>query len=107
MSRELAANKTLHEREAVMSHRAIAERYFSCVSKNDIEGALSAFAKEAEFVTPVGPVPFPEGVCAWLGGYATSFPGARVRGHQGRRSWRSGRRRRLLVRYAQRPDVAA
>jgi steroid delta-isomerase-like uncharacterized protein len=58
-----------------MSNRAIAEGYFSSVSKNDIEGALGVFTKEAQFVAPMGPVPFPDGVRAFLGGYATSFPG--------------------------------
>ena len=61
-----------------MSSRTIAEGYFQAISRGDVEGALSCFAPGAEFASPLGPLPYPEGVRAYLEGFEASFPGARV-----------------------------
>ena len=60
-----------------MSNRTIAERYFQSITQGDIAGALASFGAGAEFVGPMGPVPLPDGVRAFLQGYDQSFPGAR------------------------------
>ena len=57
-----------------MSNRAIAERYFQAVTRGDIAAALACFAPGAEFVSPAGPAPVPDGVRAMLQGYEESFP---------------------------------
>jgi ketosteroid isomerase-like protein len=61
-----------------MSSRAIAESYFRALDAGDVEAALRCFAPGAEFVSPLGPLPFPDGVRAYLQGFDVSFPGARV-----------------------------
>jgi ketosteroid isomerase-like protein len=60
-----------------MPNREIAERYIEASRRGDVEGALACFAPGAEFVGPMGRLPFPDGVRAYLGGFAASFPGAR------------------------------
>ncbi|MFO1183392.1 MAG: ester cyclase [Bauldia sp.] len=57
-----------------MSNRAVAESYFANISRN-LDMALAAFAPGAEFVAPIGPVPFPDGVRMMLQGYNMAFPG--------------------------------
>jgi ketosteroid isomerase-like protein len=61
-----------------MSNRAIAEGYFQAISRGDVEGAIQCLAPNAEFIAPVGPLPVPDGVRAYLAGFEESFPGARV-----------------------------
>ena len=56
-----------------MSSKAIVLDYFQS-STRDVEKALACFAPGAEFHTPLGPLPFPDGVRAYLGGYGQSFP---------------------------------
>jgi len=60
-----------------MSNRSVAESYFQAITRRDLEGALAAFAPGAEFIEPVGGVPFPDGVRAMLAGYDGAFPGSR------------------------------
>lgn len=59
-----------------MSSRETAERYFDTQGKGDIEGALACFNPDAEFVGPMGSLPFPDGVRAYLQGFQSSFPGS-------------------------------
>jgi len=54
--------------------RTIAEKYFKAVGEGNVEEAVSLFAPEADFSTPTGPVPTPEGIRQMLGGYAQAFP---------------------------------
>jgi steroid delta-isomerase-like uncharacterized protein len=61
-----------------MSSRAIAERYFQALDRGDVEGALACFAPAAEFASPMGTLPFPDGARAYLQGFDRSFKGARV-----------------------------
>lgn len=60
-----------------MSNKAIAENYFQAITKGDVAGALACFGPGAEFSSPMGPLPFPDGVRGMLAGYDESFPGAR------------------------------
>jgi ketosteroid isomerase-like protein len=60
-----------------MANRAVAERYFEAVSKGDIAGALACFSPDAEFIGPMGKLPFPNGVQAYFQTFERSFPGAR------------------------------
>ena len=61
-----------------MSIRAIAERYFQALNRGDVDGAIACFAPGAQFVSPMGPLPLPDGVRAYLQGFESSFPRARV-----------------------------
>ena len=54
--------------------RVIAEKYFKAVGEGKVEEAVSLFAPGADFTTPAGPVPAPEGIRQMLGGYAQAFP---------------------------------
>jgi steroid delta-isomerase-like uncharacterized protein len=63
--------------EVDMSNRTIAEQYFQAIARGDIGAAVACFGGGAEFVGPMGPVPVPEGLRAFLQGYEDSFPGAR------------------------------
>jgi steroid delta-isomerase-like uncharacterized protein len=60
------------------SSRAIAERYFHALNRGDVEGAIACFGPDAEFVSPMGPLPLPDGVRAYLQGFDLSFPRAQV-----------------------------
>ena len=60
-----------------MTNREIAQSYFAAVGRGDIDKALALFAPGAEFVAPIGPVPFPDGARHLLKGYANAFPGHR------------------------------
>jgi ketosteroid isomerase-like protein len=53
-----------------MSSRAIAERYFQALDRGDVEGALACFAPGAEFASPMGTLPFPDGGSGQLPGPA-------------------------------------
>ena len=61
-----------------MSNRVIAEKYFQALSRGDVDGAVACFAPGAEFVSPMGPLPVPEGVRAYLQGFEASFPSAQI-----------------------------
>src|SRR5688572_28135336 len=61
--------------------RDLAAQYFAATERGDIDGALASFAPDAEFIGPMGRLPMPEGVRAYLGGYAGSFPDARFEIH--------------------------
>jgi len=56
-----------------MSHKSIAMKYFDNATKNP-EVALACFAGGAEFLSPMGALPVPEGVRGFLDGYKKSFP---------------------------------
>jgi steroid delta-isomerase-like uncharacterized protein len=60
-----------------MSNRAIAEQYFQAITRGDIAAAAACFGPGAEFVSPMGPIPVPDGLRAFLQGYEDSFPRAR------------------------------
>ena len=60
-------------REGRMSNAEIARQYFANASRN-VDAALALFAPGAEFLFPLGALPMPDGVRAYLGGYAQSFP---------------------------------
>jgi steroid delta-isomerase-like uncharacterized protein len=61
-----------------MSTRAIAESYFQALNRSDVETAIALFAPGATFVSPMGPLPLPDGVRAYLGAFEQSFPRAQV-----------------------------
>lgn len=61
-----------------MSNRAVAEKYFQAISRGDVEAAVACFAPGAEFISPMGPLPVPEGVLAYLRGFEAAFPRASV-----------------------------
>ena len=52
-----------------MSTTAIAEAYFQALNRGDVDGALACFAPGATFVSPMGPLPLPDGVRAYLNGF--------------------------------------
>jgi steroid delta-isomerase-like uncharacterized protein len=54
--------------------REVAERYFRCIEKGDVQGALGCLAPGAEFTNPLGALPVPDGVRAMLEGYVSGFP---------------------------------
>ncbi len=56
-----------------MSSRAIVMKYFDTATR-DVEAAIGCFAAGAEFVGPLGSLPVPDGLRAFLGGYRQSFP---------------------------------
>jgi steroid delta-isomerase-like uncharacterized protein len=56
-----------------MSNKAIVMRYFETATR-DIDTAVACFAAGAEFVGPLGSMPVPDGLRAFLGGYKQSFP---------------------------------
>jgi predicted ester cyclase len=58
-----------------MSQSDVARVYFDRQNAGDIDGALGQFAAGARFLGPMGMIPFPEGVRAYLEGFAESFPG--------------------------------
>ena len=60
-----------------MTNRAIAEQYFQAITKRDMSAALACFAPGADFRSPMGPAPFPDGIRGMLSGYDTAFPGSR------------------------------
>jgi steroid delta-isomerase-like uncharacterized protein len=60
-----------------MSNRTVAEEYFRAVERGEVDAALACFTPGAEFVGPMGTLPFPEGVRAYLSGYTEPFPDAR------------------------------
>jgi steroid delta-isomerase-like uncharacterized protein len=61
-----------------MSNRTSAEAYFQALNRGDIDAAVACFAPGAEFISPMGPLPLPDGVRAYLKGFDQSFPGAQV-----------------------------
>jgi ketosteroid isomerase-like protein len=60
-----------------MSNASIARKYFQSITNGDIAGAIACFAPNAEFQGPMGPLPIPDGLRAFLQGWEESFPGAR------------------------------
>ena len=56
-----------------MSNKSIAMKYFENATKNP-EAALACFAAGADFLSPMGALPVPDGVRAFLCGYHESFP---------------------------------
>lgn len=57
--------------------KTLPEQYFAAIGRGDVEQALSLIAVHADFQTPAGRVPVPDGVRAMLNGYVTAFPGSR------------------------------
>jgi ketosteroid isomerase-like protein len=60
-----------------MTNASIARKYFQAITNGDIAGAVASFAPNAEFQGPMGPIPIPDGVRAFLQGWEESFPRAR------------------------------
>jgi len=56
-----------------MSNKQIALDYFEMATR-DVAKALASFAPDAEFITPIGRLPLPGGVEAYLEGFRQSFP---------------------------------
>jgi steroid delta-isomerase-like uncharacterized protein len=54
--------------------RELAEQYFRCIEKGDVDGALACLAPGAEFTNPLGALPVPDGVRGMLQGYVSAFP---------------------------------
>jgi steroid delta-isomerase-like uncharacterized protein len=73
---DLARTIELAPREDDMSNKGIIGRYFEAATQ-DADAALACFAPGAEFSGPMGALPFPDGVRAYLGGFKASFPDAR------------------------------
>jgi steroid delta-isomerase-like uncharacterized protein len=61
--------------------RDVIERYFAASEHGEVDTALATFAPGAEFMGPMGSLPFPEGVRTFLGSFASSFPNARFEVH--------------------------
>jgi steroid delta-isomerase-like uncharacterized protein len=61
-----------------MSIRATAESYFHALNRGDVDGAIACFAPGADFVSPMGPLPLPDGARAYLKAFDQAFPGAQV-----------------------------
>jgi steroid delta-isomerase-like uncharacterized protein len=61
-----------------MSNRPIVERYLEAISSGDVAAAVACFGPGAEFVGPLGPVPVPEGLRAYLQGFEDAFPRAKM-----------------------------
>lgn len=57
--------------------KTLPEEYFAAVGRGDVEQALSLIAADADFQTPAGRLPVPDGVRAMLNGYVSGFPGSR------------------------------
>jgi steroid delta-isomerase-like uncharacterized protein len=60
-----------------MQQRTIPEQYFAALDAGDVAAAAALLAPNAEFSTPAGAVPVPEGARAMLDGYVRAFPGNR------------------------------
>lgn len=56
-----------------MSDRETVLRYLETATK-DVDAALACFGPDAEFHYPLGTLPLPDGVRAYLEGYRRSFP---------------------------------
>jgi steroid delta-isomerase-like uncharacterized protein len=67
----------LATQEPFMNNQAIAEQYFQAVTSRNVDAALACFAPDAQFRTPLGPAPFPDGIRGMLHGYDSAFPGSR------------------------------
>lgn len=60
-----------------MKEQTIPEQYFSALSAGNVAAAVALLAPNAEFSTPVGTLPVPDGARAMLEGYVRAFPGNR------------------------------
>jgi steroid delta-isomerase-like uncharacterized protein len=60
-----------------MTNRSAAEQYFQAITSRNLDAALACFVPGADFRTPLGAAPFPDGIRAMLEGYDTAFPGSR------------------------------
>lgn len=58
-----------------MAASDVARDYFERQTRGDVEGALALFAPDARFSGPMGQLPFPDGVRAYLAGFQESFAG--------------------------------
>ena len=56
---------------------SLPQQYFAAVGRGDVEAAVALLAPGADFRTPIGAVPVPDGVRGMLQGYGDAFPGHR------------------------------
>jgi steroid delta-isomerase-like uncharacterized protein len=76
-ARSLRGHHDQPRRNTVNEAKTLAEQYFAAVGRGDVEQALSLIAADADFQTPAGRAPMPDGVRAVLNGYVVAFPGNR------------------------------
>jgi len=57
----------------------VVTRYFEALSTGDVDGAVALIADNADFRTPMGPIPDREGIRAFLAGFDAAFPEASYR----------------------------
>jgi steroid delta-isomerase-like uncharacterized protein len=56
-----------------MSNKSIVTKYFEAATR-DVDAAIACFGPAAEFTGPLGTMPVPDGLRAFLGSYKQSFP---------------------------------
>jgi steroid delta-isomerase-like uncharacterized protein len=57
----------------------VVTRYFEALSTGDVDVAVALVAKDADFRTPMGPLPDAEAIRAFLAGFDAAFPEATYR----------------------------
>jgi len=57
----------------------VVTRYFEALSTGDVDGAVALVAEDADWRTPMGPVPDLDGVRTFLAGFDAAFPEASYR----------------------------
>ena len=57
----------------------VVTRYFEALSTGDVGGAVDLIADNADFRTPMGPIPDRDGIRAFLAGFDAAFPEASYR----------------------------
>jgi len=57
-----------------MANQDVAEKYFQSITRGDISGAIACFGPGSEFIGPMGKLPMPDGLRAYLQAYEESFP---------------------------------
>jgi steroid delta-isomerase-like uncharacterized protein len=57
----------------------IVTQYFEALSTGDVDGAVALIGQDADFRTPMGPLPDAAAIRAFLGGFDAAFPEASYR----------------------------
>jgi steroid delta-isomerase-like uncharacterized protein len=57
----------------------VVTHYFEALSTGDVDGAVKLVADDADFRTPMGPIPDREGIRGFLAGFDAAFPEASYR----------------------------
>jgi steroid delta-isomerase-like uncharacterized protein len=57
----------------------VVTRYFEALSTGDVDGAVALIAENADFRTPMGPLPDREAARSFLAGFDAAFPEASYR----------------------------